>query len=100
MLDLEFIDLSRNIEFPEFVSLTLWDGKLAPEMVWARPVRIGPEGEFYGYIANTPRQPFGLTTSDEILFRAYDNGNGGIQLMWDGRPDPDGAGSKTAGPAN
>ncbi|MBR0373550.1 MAG: hypothetical protein IJH91_03350 [Mogibacterium sp.] len=85
LLELELIDRSRNLAYPEFVSLTLYNGKLAPEMVWVRPVRMGVDGEFYGYLAHEPRGRYGLTTTDEIMFRAYDNGYGGIQLMWDGR---------------
>lgn len=85
LLDHSFMDGSRNPENPEYVSLTLWDGKLAPEMAWVRPVRIGTEGELYGYLAHPPFQSFDISPEAEIMFRAYDNGAGGIQFMWDGR---------------
>lgn len=87
MLEFEFIDESRNIEFPEYVSLTLYNGKLAPEIAWVRPVRVDSDGCFYGYLASKPFQDYGLTTDQELMFMAYDNGQGGIQLMWDGRED-------------
>jgi hypothetical protein len=79
--ELEMLDNGRNIELPDFVSVTVGKKGLLPEMVWVRTTDFG-ENEFYGTLHNPPKQGFGLEAGQKVRYRAYDN-EGEIMLILD-----------------
>lgn len=79
--ELEMLDNGRNIELPDFVSVTVGKKGLLPEMVWVRTTDFG-ENEFYGTLHNPPKQGFGLEAGQNVRYRAYDN-EGEIMLILD-----------------
>ena len=79
--ELEMLDGGRNIELPDFVSVTVGKKGLLPEVVWVRTTDFG-DNEFYGTLHNPPKQGFGLETGQKVRYRAYDN-EGEIMLILD-----------------
>lgn len=79
--ELEMLDNGRNIELPDFVSVTVGKKGLLSEMVWVRTTDFG-ENEFYGTLHNPPKQGFGLEAGQKVRYRAYDN-EGEIMLILD-----------------
>ena len=79
--ELEILDGGRNIELPDFVSVTVGKKGFLPEVVWVRTTDFG-DNEFYGTLHNPPKQGFGLEPGQKVRFRAYDN-EGEIMLILD-----------------
>ncbi len=79
--ELEMLDGGRNIELPDFVSVTVGKKGFLPEVVWVRTTDFG-DNEFYGTLHNPPKQGFGLEPGQKVRFRAYDN-EGEIMLILD-----------------
>lgn len=79
--ELELLDASRNLEFPDFVSVTVAKKGYLPEVVWVRTTGFG-EDVFYGTLLNPPTQVLGLKPNQEVSYHAYDN-NGAITLVLD-----------------
>ena len=79
--ELEMLDSGRNIELPDFVSVTVGKKGFLPEVVWVRTTDFG-DNEFYGTLHNPPKQGFGLEAGQRVRYRAYDN-EGEIMLILD-----------------
>ncbi|ASS37540.1 hypothetical protein [Mogibacterium pumilum] len=79
--ELEMLDGGRNMELPDFVSVTVGKKGFLPEVVWVRTTDFG-DNEFYGTLHNPPKQGFGLEPGQKVRFRAYDN-EGDIMLILD-----------------
>lgn len=79
--ELEMLDGGRNIELPDFVSVTVGKKGFLPEVVWVRTTDFG-DNEFYGTLHNPPKQGFGLESGQKVRFRAYEN-EGEIMLILD-----------------
>ena len=79
--ELEMLDGGRNIELPDFISVTVGKKGFLPEVVWVRTTDFG-DNEFYGTLHNPPKQGFGLEAGQKVRFRAYDN-EGEIMLILD-----------------
>lgn len=79
--ELEMLDGGRNMELPDFISVTVGKKGFLPEVVWVRTTDFG-DNEFYGTLHNPPKQGFGLEAGQKVRFRAYDN-EGEIMLILD-----------------
>ena len=79
--ELEMLDGGRNMELPDFVSVTVGKKGFLAEVVWVRTTDFS-DNEFYGTLHNPPKQGFGLEAGQKVCFRAYDN-EGEIMLILD-----------------
>ena len=79
--ELEMLDVGRNMELPDFISVTVGKKGFLPEVVWVRVTDFG-DNEFYGTLHNPPKQGFGLKPGQKVRFRAFDN-EGEIMLILD-----------------
>lgn len=63
--ELEMLDVGRNMELPDFISVTVGKKGFLPEVVWVRVTDFG-DNEFYGTLHNPPKQGFGLKPGQKV----------------------------------
>lgn len=82
--DLEMLDEGRNLEFPDYISVTAGKSGYLPELVWVKLTGFG-ENVFFGELLEPPKQKLDYEAGQQVSFRAYDN-EGSIMLILD-RPE-------------
>lgn len=73
------LDGSRNIEWPDYVSVMLNKEGLMPELVWVKCTGY-EDNIIIGELSGSTRQNFGIKDGQEIKFSAYD-ADGDIMLI-------------------
>ncbi len=79
---LEILDGSRNVEFPDHISVVFTGTGTYPELGWVRCTDC-EDGQFKGEVVQPPRQKLGVHFGDEITFRAYEGSDKKIYFIAD-----------------
>lgn len=78
----KLLDGSRNIEYPDFISVVFKGTGAYPELGWVKCTGEG-KGYFEGEVAQPPRQKMGVHFGDQVTFRAYEGSDKKIYFIAD-----------------
>lgn len=78
----KLLDGSRNIEYPDFISVVFKGTGTYPELGWVKCTGEG-KGYFEGEVAQPPRQKMGVHFGDQVTFRAYEGSDKKIYFIAD-----------------
>ena len=78
----KLLDGSRNIEYPDFISVVFKGTGTYPELGWVKCTGEGKD-YFEGEVAQPPRQKMGVHFGDQVTFRAYEGSDKKIYFIAD-----------------
>lgn len=81
------LDGSRNIEYPDFISVVFQGTGTYPELAWVKCTGEGKDC-FEGEVAQPPRQKMGVHFGDQVTFRAYEGSDKKIYFIADRGGEP------------
>ena len=78
----KILDGSRNIEFPDFISVIFKGTGTYPELAWVKCTGEGKD-YFEGEVVQPPRQKLGVHFGDHVTFRPYEGSDKKIYFIAD-----------------